>query len=166
MTANGAKRLKACAAVAAVAAVLVLVGCAGGFEGTVRCNSAAAEVVYDPGDGVRVRLADGVVGWGDADGRGVDDEACETVRTQTEWFVGIPHEATEKPLTLRCRFAGDFFVHVHPVYTAEGGEDFPSGSALYVVVDRKTLVVSASVERNAREGSISFSPRYCSPARK
>lgn len=158
-------RLRASVCASGVSLALALAaGCSdGGFEGTALCRDAVADVVYDPNDGVEVRTQGDRVAWADAGDRGVDDEACEHVRTQTGWFVGIRYERVKTRVELRCRFRGQFFVHTHPTDSSESGELASDGSALYLVVRRKqTIVVSASLDDNER-GSIAFSKRYCRP---
>jgi hypothetical protein len=135
-----------------------------GFNGTVACRGTATEVGYDPADGVEVRMRGSRLGWADADGRGLDDEQCERVETQTGWFVGIRYRRTAEPVTLRCRLPGRFFLHANPSFSSESGEVFPDGSALYLVVERRrTIVVSAGLDDNPRNSSLTYSPRYCVP---
>jgi hypothetical protein len=109
-------------------------------------------------------LAENKVGWADAGGRGLDDERCARVETQTGWFTGIRYEHVAEPLTLRCCLPGRFYLHAHPSFSSESGEVFPDGSALYLVVERKrTIVASAGVGDSAAKSTMSYSRRYCAP---
>jgi hypothetical protein len=140
-------------------------GCSGeGFEGTVACRGETAELRFDPSDGAEVRVAGEKLGWVDSGGRGLEEERCERVVTQTEWFVGIRYEHTARPATLLCRLPGRFHLHTHPTFSSESGEVFPDGSALSLVVGpRQTIVAGASVSDNSAKSLLSYSPRYCAP---
>jgi hypothetical protein len=147
-------------------ALALLTACsAEGFEGTVACRGDRAEFRFDPSDGAEVHGAGEKLGWADADGRGLDDEHCERVTTQTEWFVGMTYEHTSEPVTLRCRLPGRFYLQAHPTFSSESGELFPDGSSIYLVIEKKrTIVASAGVGEDPATSTISFSRRYCTPA--
>jgi hypothetical protein len=147
----------------AVTAFLCLAACSGGgFEGTVLCPGQSVEVTYHPADGVAVTMAERRIGSADAGDRELDEEECETVATQTGWFVGISYTKIAEPVGLQCRFPSRFFLHAQPTYSSESGELFPDGSALYVVVPkRNTIVVSASIAEDDADSRLMFSKRYC-----
>lgn len=129
-----------------------------------RCQGTVATFVYDPDERVEILAEDVEIAWADAGGRGVDDRACDRVPTQDGWFVGIRYERATGPITLRCRFPGQFFVHAHPSYSSESGEVFPDGSALYLVAEEKqTIVASAGIGEDSEKSSLSYSERYCTP---
>ncbi|HEU6445983.1 MAG TPA: hypothetical protein VFL61_13085 [Gaiellaceae bacterium] len=142
-------------------ALALLAGCSSErFEGTVRCEDSAAEVVYDQG-GVEVRVRDERVGWADAGDRGFGGE-CERVATQESWGTEFEYAQATGRVTLRCRFPARFFVHVHPTYSSESGEAFPDGSALYLVAEEgRNIVVSASIQDDSGDSTLQFSERYC-----
>jgi hypothetical protein len=154
------------AALTTFGALALLTACSvEGFEGTAACLGDTAEFRFDPSDGAEVHGAGEKLGWADADGRGLDDEHCERVTTQTGWFVGITYERTSQPMTLRCRLPGRFYLHAHPTFSSESGELFPDGSALYLVIEkRRTIVASAVVGEDSANSAVSFSRRYCTPA--
>jgi hypothetical protein len=156
-------RLKAAIAFLSAGALAFMVGCAGGgFEGTARCVATVAEVVYDPNEKVEIRASGERVGWADAGHRGVDDETCERVETQTSWFTGIEYTRATGPTTLRCRFLERFFVHAHPTHSSESGEAFADGSALYLVTEEgQTIVASASISDASAGGSLQYSREHC-----
>jgi hypothetical protein len=156
--------IKALSAGTAIAIAALVAGCStGGFEGTVRCHVAIAEVVFNPGERVEIRAAGDTVGWADPGDRGLDDEACERVATQDSWSTPGPYERATEPITLRCRFPGRFFAHTHPTYSSESGEEFPDGSALYLVAEEgQTIAASASIGENPTNSSMQFSELYCS----
>lgn len=98
----------------------------------------------------------------DAGARRLDFEACTRVRTQRGWRVNLRYTRVEGTTELRCRFGGQFFVHVHPTFSSESGEVAPDGSAVYLVVGPKpTIVASATVDRRSSASVLSFSRRYC-----
>lgn len=154
------------AALTTFGALALLTACSGeGFEGTVACRGGTAEFRFDPSDGAEVHAAGEKLGWADADGRGLEDEHCERVTTQTEWFTGITYEHTSQPMTVRCRLPGRFYLHAHPTFSSESGELFPDGSSLYLVIERRrTIVASAGVGEDSAKSAVSFSRRYCTPA--
>jgi hypothetical protein len=163
---SGMRTDRPTAAIALPCAVaLFLAGCSGGgFEGTVRCDGTTATLVYDPGERVEILAEDVEVGWADEGARGLNEDACEQVPTQEEWFVGIPYRHPTSPTTLRCRLPGQFFVHAHPSYSSKSGEVFPDGSALYLVAEAsQTIVASAGIEKDSKRSSLSYSERYCTP---
>lgn len=165
MSAVRTDRMKAALGCICAAAIAVLAGCSSsGFEGTTRCNAAVAEVVYDPGKQVEIRVGGQRVGWADAGDRELNEEACERVATQTEWFVGVEYMRVTQPMTIRCRFAQRFYVHAHPTSSSESGETFPDGSALYLVAEEaKTIVASAAIADDPAEGSLRYARSHCGP---
>jgi hypothetical protein len=148
-------------------AFVAFAGCSGfdrGFEGTVLCGADSADVVFERSDRIEVRADQETLGWADAGGRGFSEDACAKVPTQTEWSVGIEYTKLERSATLHCRFPDldSVDIHLHPVYTSEGGEDFPSGSALYVVLpESRTIVVSGSIVSRGAPGDLLYSKDYC-----
>jgi len=124
---------------------------------------------YDGGtsfsaDRIEVRVGGHTVAHATTHGRSIDFKACARIRTQTRWFTGVPYVRTHTETMLLCRFRVGFFLHAHPVYSSQGGEDFPEGSAVYLVVGTKhRLVASATVESNPSRGTLSFVRDYCTP---
>jgi hypothetical protein len=152
-------------------ALLLCAGCSKsgpGLEATAICPSPIAELRFAP-DGVEVRIGDHVVAQATSERRTIDFDACPRTRTQTNWFAPPGNYAritarTTAATTLVCRFRARFFVHVTPVYSSEGGEDFPDGSAIYLVVSKRRLVASATANSNRHARALYYVRKYCTPA--
>jgi hypothetical protein len=151
--------------------VLALLFCAGcsknggslsaGLEATARCTGSAAELRFEP-KRIEVRTGGETVAEATTKGRTIDFDMCARTRTQQGWFTPRPYARSDESTTLTCRFRAGFFIHVHPVYSSQGGEDRPEGSAVYLVVgSKRKLVASATVESNPRRGTLQFLRHYC-----
>jgi hypothetical protein len=134
---------------------------------TVRCEGSTAELEFDPAGRIEARVGNAIVAWADAEGRSVDYDVCDEAPTQGGWSAGIQYMWVRKPTSLTCRFPGHFSIHVHPTYRSD---PLPDGSAIYLVLDQRlkpppgpnrTILASASVERDSSSSSLAFSRRHC-----
>jgi hypothetical protein len=150
---------------AAALALVAAAGC-GGLKGqdtaTARCDATAAEFEFDPSGHIRVRVDGHVVAEADSGSRGIDFDACPRARTQRGWATGTRYTRTITPTQLRCRFAGDIFIHVHPTATSDSG-DISNGSAVYLVIGPNRLIISSASVTDGRSGSLAFSRHFCTP---
>jgi hypothetical protein len=151
-----------------ILALLLCSGCSkdvgslgAGLEATARCTRSAAELRFEP-KRIEVRAGGETVAQATTERRTIDFDTCARTPTQQGWFTPRPYARSNDSTTLTCRFRAGFFIHVHPVYSSQGGEDLPEGSAVYLVVGRKRkLVASATVESNPRRGTLQFLRDYC-----
>ncbi len=160
------RRAVACSGVAAVVAVLIATACAsaGGrsLEASARCHGTAVQLRFDPQGGIEFRTSGKRIAWADAADRHIDFSLCKKTRTQRAFHKPGRYTYTRNASKLSCRVPTRFFVHVHPVYTASGGEGSPSGSAVYLILgSRHALIASATVENDSSQSSLAYSPGFC-----
>lgn len=146
---------------AVLALLLVAAGC-GSLKreetATARCDASDADLELDSTKHIRVRVHGRVIAEVGPATRGLDLKSCRRARTQRGWKTDIRY-ARLRVGRLHCHFGNGFFIHVHPTVSSDSG-DHPDGSALYLVVGRRHLIVaSAAVAED--ESSLSFAARYC-----